>query len=40
VLKPGDKLPDIALVTPDGLTGSLAELRGEAMALIFLRHLG
>ena len=34
------ELPDIALRTPEGTTRSLADLRGRATLLVFLRHLG
>jgi len=40
VLGPGDLLPDLPLVTPSGETTSLHAFRGEAVVLIFLRHLG
>lgn len=39
-LEPGDPVPDLPLVTPDGVTRSLRVFEGEATALIFLRHLG
>jgi len=38
-LRVGDPLPDVALLRADGTRGSLADLRGEASLLIFLRHL-
>ena len=39
-LQPGDRLPNLALVRPDGATASLRDdLRGEAALLVFLRHL-
>jgi hypothetical protein len=40
VLRPGDPLPELPLVTPGDRRVSLRELAGEATALIFLRHLG
>ena len=36
----GDLLPDIPLVRPDGGRASLADLRGRATLIVFLRHLG
>ncbi len=39
-LGPGDRVPDLPLLTPSGERTSLAEFAGEATALIFLRHLG
>ncbi len=39
-LDAGDPLPDLALLTADGERASLADFRGEASVLIFLRHLG
>lgn len=40
-LGPGDRLPDVPVVRADGHTVSLRDdLRGEAVLLIFLRHLG
>ncbi len=38
-LQVGDLLPDVALLRADGSRGSLADLRGVASLLIFLRHL-
>jgi peroxiredoxin len=40
VLEPGDRVPDLPLLTPQGVTVSLRGFEGEATALIFLRHLG
>jgi hypothetical protein len=40
VLRPGDRLPDLPLLTPDGQFRSLRAFAGEATALVFLRHLG
>jgi peroxiredoxin len=40
MLRPGDPLPELPLVTPEGRRVSLRALAGEATALIFLRHLG
>jgi len=40
VLRPGDPIPDLPLVAPDGRAASLHDFAGEATALIFLRHLG
>lgn len=39
-LGPGDLLPDVSVVRPDGAAVSLRDdLAGEATLLIFLRHL-
>lgn len=38
-LRIGDELPDLPLLTPSGDEVRLRALRGEAEALIFLRHL-
>jgi peroxiredoxin len=38
-LAPGDPLPDVPLVRPDGGRASLADLRDRASLLVFLRHL-
>jgi len=40
MLGPGDPIPDLPLLAPDGSTASLRDFAGEATALIFLRHLG
>ena len=40
VLRPGDRMPDLPLLTPEGSSVSLRAFEGEATALIFLRHLG
>jgi len=40
MLQPGDRLPDLPLVTPTGARASLRALEGEPTGLIFLRHLG
>jgi len=40
MLRPGDPLPELPLVTPRDRQVSLRTLAGEATALIFLRHLG
>ena len=40
MLRPGDRLPELPLVTPEDGRVSLRDLAGEATALIFLRHLG
>jgi len=39
-LDAGDPLPDLPLLAADGERASLADFRGEASVLIFLRHLG
>ncbi len=39
-LGPGDPLPDLPLLAAGGERASLADFRGEASVLIFLRHLG
>lgn len=39
-LRIGDELPDLPLLTAAGNEISLRALRGEATALIFLRHVG
>ncbi len=39
-LKAGDPLPDLPLLAADGERVSLADFRGDAWVLIFLRHLG
>ena len=36
----GVQVPDLELATTDGRTVHLAEYRGEAMVLVFMRHLG
>lgn len=36
----GDLAPDLALVDSAGRRAPLASFRGEATALIFMRHLG
>jgi peroxiredoxin len=36
----GDQVPDLELATTDGRRVHLAEYRGEAMVLVFMRHLG
>ncbi len=36
----GDQVPDFAFATTDGRTVHLADFRGEAMVLVFMRHLG
>jgi peroxiredoxin len=40
MLRPGDRVPDLPLLGPDGARRSLRDFEGEATALIFLRHLG
>lgn len=41
MIEPGDRLPDLPLVRPDGSAAPLRDdLRGEAALLVFLRHLG
>ena len=40
MLRPGDPLPELPLVTPRDRQVSLRALAGEATALIFLRHIG
>ncbi len=40
MLRPGDPIPDLPLLTPSGAGASLRHFAGEATALIFLRHLG
>ncbi len=40
-LGPGDRLPDVSVVRPDGAAVGLRDdLAGEATLLVFLRHLG
>jgi len=39
-LGPGDPLPATELVTPAGGRATLVAYRGEAVLLVFLRHLG
>lgn len=39
-LRPGDMAPPLPLVRSDGTEASLTDFRGEAVVLIFLRHLG
>ena len=40
-LGPGDRLPDTLVIRADGRAVSLRDdLRGEAVLLVFLRHLG
>jgi len=39
-LRIGDELPDLPLLTATGEQISLRALKGEATALIFLRHVG
>jgi peroxiredoxin len=36
----GRSVPDLAFVATDGRDVRLSEFRGEATALIFMRHLG
>jgi peroxiredoxin len=36
----GDHVPDLAFATTDGRAVRLAEFHGEAMVLVFMRHLG
>jgi len=38
-LGPGDPLPDVPLVRAGGGQASLADLRGAATLIVFLRHL-
>jgi peroxiredoxin len=40
VLQIGDELPDLPLLATDGSPMRLSAYRGEAMVLVFLRHLG
>ena len=40
MLRPGDAVPDLTLLDATGSRTSLRGFRGEATALIFLRHLG
>ncbi len=39
-LTPGQRLPDLVLANSAGEEAALSGMRGEAMLLIFLRHLG
>jgi len=39
-LRIGDELPDLPLLTATGEQMSVRGLKGEATALIFLRHVG
>jgi peroxiredoxin len=36
----GDTAPDLAFVTTRGRAVRLSDFRGEAMVLVFMRHLG
>jgi peroxiredoxin len=36
----GASAPELPLVHPDGTGATLGDFRGEAVVLIFLRHLG
>ena len=36
----GEPIPDVAFVTTDGRHVRLSEFRGEAMVMVFMRHLG
>lgn len=36
----GDHIPDLVFTATDGRDVRLSEFRGEAMVLIFMRHLG
>lgn len=36
----GDHVPNLAFATTEGRTVHLGEFRGEAMVLVFMRHLG
>jgi peroxiredoxin len=36
----GQTVPDLAFLTPAGRPVRLSEFRGEAMVLVFMRHLG
>jgi hypothetical protein len=40
VLRPGDPLPELPLLTSDCQSRWLRAFAGEATAVIFLRHLG
>ncbi len=39
-MRPGDRAPDAPLIDSGGGESSLAAFRGEAVVLIYLRHLG
>lgn len=39
-LRPGDAVPDLTLLRPDGSTAKLSEFLGRPLAVIFLRQLG
>ena len=36
----GEPIPDLAFATTGGRQVRLSEFRGEAMVLVFMRHLG
>ena len=36
----GDIAPDLPFITTDGRTVRLSDFKGEAMVLVFMRHLG
>ena len=36
----GDTVPDLPFVTTDGGAARLSDFKGEAMVLVFMRHLG
>lgn len=36
----GDTAPDLAFETTDGRAVRLSDFKGEAMVLVFMRHLG
>jgi peroxiredoxin len=40
MLEIGDELPDLPLLATDGSPMRLSAYHGEAMVLIFMRHLG
>jgi peroxiredoxin len=39
-LRVGERAPELPLVHSDGTGATLGDFRGEAVVLVFLRHLG
>lgn len=38
-MKVGDRAPNLSYTRPDGTTGTIQELTGRSVILIFMRHL-
>lgn len=39
-LRPGDTVPELSLLRPDGSTAKLSDFLGRPLVVIFLRQLG